>query len=150
MGTIRAAKRERGECLEAGCHEPVKVGHHNCETHLVKNSQATHRYKLRTQENERILTKTLRAKVIAGYGGCCKCCGESMFEFLTIDHVNGDGYLHPSHRKGGRRFYTWILKAGFPPSLQVLCYNCNCAKKNFAECPHRRTVVNMGGSPSHP
>lgn len=33
-------------------------------------------------------------------------------------------------------FYRWIKKNGFPDSVQVLCWNCNCAKGIYGYCPH--------------
>lgn len=34
----------------------------------------------------------LRAEVLTAYGGMCVCCGETSLQFLTIDHVFGDGH----------------------------------------------------------
>src|SRR3990167_129330 len=31
--------------------------------------------------------KLWKKVAVLGYGGKCRCCGESTFEFLTIDHV---------------------------------------------------------------
>lgn len=67
----------------------------------------------------------------------CKCCGESIFEFLCIDHINGGG---KEHRKqvGNGHFYRWLRKNNYPKGLQVLCHNCNMAKGFYGFCPHRR------------
>jgi hypothetical protein len=32
-----------------------------------------------------------KQKIIDAYGGKCQCCGESIFEFLSIDHIHNDG-----------------------------------------------------------
>lgn len=38
----------------------------------------------------------------------------------------------------GTSFYYYLKKLGFPQDgYQVLCYNCNLAKKNNAFCPCR-------------
>ena len=38
----------------------------------------------------RVNTRTKnKERIIEAYGGKCECCGESIFEFLTIDHRNG-------------------------------------------------------------
>jgi len=69
------------------------------------------------------------------YGGICACCGESRFAFLTIDHIDGGGTKHRQNFTSNQAFYRWLLderRDGF----QVLCYNCNCAKGAFGECPH--------------
>lgn len=79
------------------------------------------------------------------YGRECACCGESMLELLTLDHVNNDGAEQRREwRKekntagGGRNFYRWVIKMGFPADLQVLCMNCNAAKHWYGVCPHIR------------
>jgi hypothetical protein len=64
----------------------------------------------------------------------CVCCGESIFEFLTIDHINGGGNKHRKSFSGS--FYEWLKKNGFPQGYQVLCYNCNCGKRQNQVCPH--------------
>lgn len=90
--------------------------------------------------------KRLRKEVISAYGAFCKCCGETNFEFLVLDHVNNDG---ASHRKslGGRNksgaVLSWAKKNSFPDSLQVLCANCNMAKQYSGGCPHKK--VKRGG-----
>lgn len=80
----------------------------------------------------------IRAKVFAHYGNKCQCCGEHRPEFLTIDHINNDGASHRRKIKssGGTGFYCWVVKNGFPDFLQVLCWNCNCAKGFHGRCPH--------------
>jgi hypothetical protein len=86
----------------------------------------------------------LKAKVLQAYGGQCVCCGEDTPEFLTVDHINNDGAEHRRqlNMSSGGRFYRWLKTQGFPrDSFQLLCFNCNCAKGYFGECPHQRTVV---------
>lgn len=91
---------------------------------------------LRTLETRRSKAAALKDSVFAAYGGACACCGENEPEFLSVDHVNGDG---AAHRKeiGIGRLYEWLKKHGFPREVfQVLCWNCNRAKSDGAECPH--------------
>lgn len=79
------------------------------------------------------------------YGSKCNCCGETNPLFLTIDHVNNDGYkLRPRNKNGNYsapfsgHYYTQIIKANFPKDLQLLCWNCNCGKaRNKGICPHK-------------
>ena len=80
----------------------------------------------------------LRTEVLAHYGDACTCCGERRPEFLTMDHINGDGAAHRReiNSKGGVHFYHWIIKNDFPAFLQILCMNCNCAKEWYGRCPH--------------
>jgi len=76
-------------------------------------------------------------EVIDGYGGKCKCCGETRKEYLTIDHKNGNGR---KHRKEigvtGSGFYRWLKENNYPEGFQILCFNCNCGKGSYSVCPH--------------
>jgi hypothetical protein len=90
----------------------------------------------------------LRLEVFQHYSGKevpeCECCGEKVFEFLTLDHINNDGnkYRKKNGKSfGGNRFYSWLRVNDYPPEikLRVLCYNCNCARAYFGgECPHKQ------------
>lgn len=104
--------------------------------------------KLRNEYSKSEHARTLRAKrhriireaAYAGYGGECVCCGESEFEFLCIDHVNGGG------AEDRKKHSTWqiarrVIELDFPDDYQVLCHNCNLAKGFFGECPHQRKRV---------
>jgi hypothetical protein len=71
----------------------------------------------------------------------CQCCGEDEEQFLALDHIDGAGPRHPTRRSGGNSFYAWLMKQSFPPGLQVLCHNCNCAKGKDRDCPHVLTVA---------
>lgn len=77
----------------------------------------------------------LKEQAYAAYGGyICRCCGETEPVFLCLDHINNDG---AAHRKAVRpeSLYAWLRRNGYPPIMQVLCHNCNNAKK-YGECPH--------------
>lgn len=64
-----------------------------------------------------------------------------MFEFLTIDHIDGNGAEHRrTLKRGGITFYRWLINNGFPSGFQTLCYNCNCAKGQYGTCPHQLLV----------
>lgn len=70
----------------------------------------------------------------------CNCCGINEIVFLTIDHINGGGRKHIKsivEIRGGTNFYRWLRKNNYPDGFQVLCYNCNCGKRTFEECPHK-------------
>jgi hypothetical protein len=103
------------------------LSRHYRETHLETRREYTRRY----QANQ-------RSAVFAFYGGehpRCECCGESHLEFLTIDHVNGDG---SKHRKqiGEGALYNWLIKNNFPNGFRVLCMNCNFSLGIRGYCPH--------------
>ncbi len=85
--------------------------------------------------------------VYSHYGGYrCACCGETVKEFLSLDHIDNNGAQHRPKRIGhgcGKFIYWWAKRNGFPPILQVLCMNCNWGKRLTGVCPHvNRSIVN--------
>lgn len=69
---------------------------------------------------------------------CC-CCGEGTEQFLTIDHIDGKRAMGHSRSMNGTPLRRWLIKNEFPQGFQVLCYNCNCAKGFYGQCPHQST-----------
>lgn len=80
-----------------------------------------------------------RQEALAAYGGTCTCCGETTFEFLSLDHIDGGGNAHRRDvvKAPGSGIYFWAKRNGYPPILQVLCHNCNMAKAHVGYCPHQ-------------
>jgi hypothetical protein len=66
----------------------------------------------------------------------CSCCGEAQIEFLCIDHIDGGGTRHRNGIAKGTGFYSYLLRAGFPPGYRVLCHNCNLSLGYYGYCPH--------------
>lgn len=105
------------------------------------------RNKPETKIKERIRQVSYAAKlkelVFNHYGKKCICCGEENMFFLTIDHVNNDGYMEKKNgkRPGGRTTYGRIINQNYPVTYQTLCMNCNFGKaKNKGICPHYQEV----------
>jgi hypothetical protein len=126
-----------------------------------RHPEAQHRYYLRWKDKNpesyrRRLDisheskRQLKEELIAAYGGCCACCGESTFEFLSIDHTDQVGRRHRREVKGGHNIYKWLKKRGFPRAgFQLLCFNCNSALGFYGNCPHTETtrpVIRKGGA----
>lgn len=90
---------------------------------------------------DRIKAKTIgyRNEVLVAYGGVCACCGESRYEFLAIDHINGNGNRERKEQgnRGGASFYRLLIRNGFPPGYRVLCHNCNMSLGAYGYCPHK-------------
>lgn len=74
--------------------------------------------------------KSIKLGMIEAYGGKCVLCGETHWEFLTIDHINGGGHRHREKVGNGYRFYKLLKEQGFPKDeYRLLCSNCNCSNK---------------------
>jgi hypothetical protein len=95
----------------------------------------------KNNSRRRQLARKRREAVLAHYGGICQCCGEMHYEFLAIDHVNGNG---KAHRKdlgmAGTKFYKWLIDQHFPEGFRVLCHNCNMSYGFYGYCPHQRNL----------
>ena len=92
------------------------------------------------REHYQLIEKLARLRrkclVMDKYGGKCSCCGENRSEFLSIDHINGNGNQHRKQIVG--KIYPWLKRNKFPPGFQVLCHNCNMSKEWNSICPHKR------------
>lgn len=91
-----------------------------------------HCQKLSSARQEKI-----RQRVLDYYGGRCACCGYSDTRFLSIDHIIP---LHRGERTSqttGYGLWCKLQREGFPYGFQVLCYNCNYAKRGRPLCPHQ-------------
>lgn len=79
----------------------------------------------------------LRNIIFNHYGGKCTCCGDTDHAHLTIDHINGGGYVHAKLCGGYVALYRNIVEMSFPDIYRILCYNCNCGRSvNNNICPH--------------
>ena len=92
--------------------------------------------------SSRETTRRLRETVLSKYGGHCTCCDEAELAFLQVDHVNDDG---TAERRGytGQKFYRMLRDGPLREDLQVLCANCNQAKRRDGGCPHQ---IDLGWS----
>ena len=88
--------------------------------------------------------RRLKVEAFDAYGGrFCECCGETILEFLTIDHINGDGSHHRRsiNSRGGYSFYHWLKNNNYPSGYRVLCMNCNFSHGAYHYCPHKTGSV---------
>ena len=68
----------------------------------------------------------------------CVCCGFSKLDGLTRDHIEGRKKLGHSRELSGARLDRWLINNDFPPGIQILCFNCNSAKRDRGFCPHQK------------
>ena len=105
----------------------------NCRTDYLKKW----RNLPKTVKRKAELHRKLREQAFSGYGGKCQCCGEKRFEFLVIDHVNGNGNKERK-RISTHQIARKIINSNFPPEYRVLCHNCNMSLGFFGYCPHKK------------
>ena len=101
--------------------------------HLCFNNNMPYHYKGYWNDRAKYCRVRDKKLCLEHYGVVCVCCGEKNESFLTIDHIegrNGEG-RHSNN-------WTWTRAHHFPIDLQVLCWNCNCAKGAYGVCPHQQ------------
>lgn len=85
---------------------------------------------LAQQFEERKAQGHMKLVMINAYGGRCSLCGERSWEFLTIDHINGNGEQHRKQVGVGEVLYKALRDMGWPTDeYRLLCANCNCSQK---------------------
>jgi hypothetical protein len=89
--------------------------------------------------DKRDYSRKFRIKLLSAYGPICRCCGETIVEFLEIHHVNEDGAAHRRQiGRGPESLYRWAERNGFPDALTVICANCHNAETFYGGCPHKQ------------
>jgi len=122
---------------------PDNIGNDNrcrgCEAERHRQYRADHPDYAK-REAERI--RRLRGRAFDHYGRSCACCGESRWQFLTLDHTEGDGAAWRREQFGRNRAtasmtYRRLRTLGYPPGFQTMCSSCNFGRHwNGGVCPH--------------
>lgn len=92
-----------------------------------------------TIDTSRAFRGNLKYQVISNYSPDLTCACQNCpltqpgIQFLSIDHIDGKGDHGREIRK---RLYQWLKNNDYPSGFQVLCYNCNFAKRGDKYCPH--------------
>ena len=129
------------------CGKPKDEKFSKCQMCLVRHREKAKRYNKRyttryyNKERNRQDHLKLKLLVLSKYGTVCQCCGEDQYQFLSIDHIDGNGAEHRrqifGNPRGGGGWYRWLRRNGFPPGYRVLCLNCNFAYGFYKVCPHK-------------
>jgi tRNA(Ile2) C34 agmatinyltransferase TiaS len=133
------------KCKNKATSEAHKIQYHlNPEKWRAKARELWKKNKIKYRANNRVRAWKRKVDILTHYSNGtpkCNCCGETEIKFLSLDHING---LSPEEKKKGRirsaghTFYSKLKLKGYPKGFQVLCYNCNCAKGFYGQCPHKR------------
>jgi hypothetical protein len=122
------------------CHEPLSA--ENSSPSVLEHRSGRCRACDTKYNNE--LNTALKLEVFTHYCSGdlrCQCpgCRTTQLCFLTMDHIAGDGASHKTPngkaRLLGKALYYWLRRQGYPAGFQVLCFNCNNAKRRGLTCP---------------
>lgn len=135
------------KCVD--CQGPVESGS-RCEVHKKVHRERYHANRIENAKTAKERRQRLKRAAFEAYGGAkCACCGEDHMEFLSIDHIAGDGAEHRRQllKEAGWRvsrssmcgahLYKWLKQNNYPPGFRVLCMNCNFSIAKFGYCPHK-------------
>lgn len=149
-------KRQRDRNLSNGicprCVRPVVPGLKLCKVHRqYAKDQYSKTDKKKLLKWSKISADRLRDDAFDHYGKECACCGETLRQFLTIDHTNGDGAEQKkSGIFGGTSIYRWLRKNSYPEGFRILCFNCNAAMGIYGQCPHGNLPPQHTNHPANP
>ena len=115
------------------CGQPAELNKTHCRSCTDKLSRA---------HSERC--RNYRYKIIQGYGGKCAWCGETIKEFLAIDHKTYRACEEKEKKFGRMLFIAELCKIiereNFPDTYQILCHNCNMSLGSYGYCPHHPEI----------
>lgn len=115
---------------------------------VAKQRQIENRDEFNRRRKER--TRKYKEQFIEMYGGKCNCCGETIFDFLTIEHRNGQKGKpkYEKSREHGEHGYKKASQEYRPDLYEILCWNCNCAKGHLGYCPHQNNQSFLPKTPA--
>ena len=118
---------------------------YNCN--MIKELERKKKFHLQTltaikRRRQRMDTKIMVLTVYSKGTPKCACCGFSNLDGLGLDHIEGRKKMSHSRELSSDDLRMWAKrefnKTGeWPEGLQVLCHNCNGAKRDLAVCPHQ-------------
>ena len=118
--TTKWIKDRKAKHICLGCAEPALPNRLYC--HSCANSN-----RARAQQTR----ANVRSQVLAHYGNKCSHCGIDDPDVLTIDHIHNNGNTHRlsnGMRVTGYKLAAEIIRASYPNTYQILCFNCNYKK----------------------
>jgi len=119
---------------------------YNCN--MIKELERKKKLHLQTpmaikRRRQRMDTKIMVLTVYSKGTPKCACCGFLNLDGLGLDHIDGRKKMGHSRELSSDDLRMWtkreFKKTGkWPEGLQVLCHNCNGAKRELAVCPHQK------------
>lgn len=136
----RAKKKPAGVCSGTDCTRSTEGKHKRCDRCRQRSREYEDANRAQVTTRHKAMRGRVKDEVFDHYGRKCRCCGETIEQFLTIDHVRGDGSAHttPSGktRYRGPQLYAWLVRNDFPEGFRTLCMTCNHTLGHLGYCPH--------------
>ena len=87
----------------------------------------------RKREKYREGASPMWKSIVLGYGGKCVVCGDNRIDALVLHHPNGDGKKNRQEMGEGMTFHGKLVKAGFPPIVELMCGSCHTIHHRVTE-----------------
>lgn len=127
------------ELNEDNCYQSDwKRGGYICKT-CRKTSYRKNITPAKSREYGRSKILVYKKEVLQEYGAQCYCCGQKIWQFLTIDHIDNSGSKHRKEigHRGGTAIYQWLKRHSYPKdNFRLLCMNCNASIGFHGFCSH--------------
>jgi hypothetical protein len=120
--SLTEIRKINNQCIECNKHKSDTEIYQHCDDCRLKKKIERHK---------------IRQIILDHYGQKCNCscgCNTTNPRHLTLDHIENNGAAHRKEVGTSLYFYRWVIKNNFPDDLQILCFNCNCAKSNYGGC----------------
>lgn len=141
---MKLSKKETGVCSKCGERKPIEDFYKDQRTldgltcwckDCYARYEKSEKGKAVSRKFHKEYCKSLHTEIVKAYGGKCVFCGETVSEWLTIDHINGKVERSPGgHRVAGFCLYARLRKLGYPKEEhRLLCCNCNQCRENYGE-----------------
>jgi hypothetical protein len=116
---------------------------HSCHSSISWYGYCPHQHRPPApSDKQKRLRRRRKLAVIERLGGRCVCCRNDTWEFLTIDHVYGDGAAE--RRATGLTsvaFHDFLLSDSCDITrYRLLCASCHFARAFYGHCPHESGV----------
>lgn len=128
-----------GKCSSKRSMKWGKKNRDKINKYWRNNRDKANKYKKRYHDK-------LKKQVFDILGWKCECCKETIPEFLTVDHIENDGYKERINTH--RAYYRKIIKLYKENPDEVykryrtLCFNCNLGRViNGGICPHKMDTI---------
>lgn len=110
-----------------------RIENNDKDRELHRNSYR--RRKKSISRKSKLKREALRLETIEAYGGICKYCGETIKEYLEIDHIDNNIDKDSKGRRiAGDPLYRTLKSLGYPKkNYRLLCANCNKCRYRFGD-----------------
>lgn len=134
-------KTQFGTC-DLGFRDNSVIEIHGIENHVAQVTQGNSQLRdVGPFLNQKIAQKyDDRRAALEAYGNVCACCGS--FDYLEIDHMDGNGAAHRAEI-APQRIEAWLRDHDYPEGFQLLCNPCNISKDTSTSChlDHSRDIM---------